>query len=68
MYLALLLFPSIATDYHGTSHITHARVRQDEKILGIVMPVLCLIGFPISGIVRAAEGQVFRFPLTLRLL
>ena len=29
------------------------RVRQDEKILGIV---------------RAAEGQVFRFPLTLRLL
>jgi uncharacterized Tic20 family protein len=44
------------------------RVRQDEKILGIVMHVLCLIGFPISGIVRAAEGHVSRFPLTLRLL
>ncbi len=44
------------------------RVSQDEKILGIVMPVLCLIGVPISGIVRAAEGQVYRFPLTLRLL
>jgi uncharacterized protein len=106
-------------------------VNQDEKILGIVMHVLCLIGFPIIGplviwlmkkdqsayldsqgrellnfqisyllygfvafllffvligfvllpvvviatiiltiigIVRAAEGQVYRFPLTIRLL
>ena len=106
-------------------------VSQDEKTLGIVMHVLCLIGFPIIGplivwlmkknqspyldsqgrellnfqisyliygfvafllcfvfigvlllpvivlatiiltiigIVRAAEGQVYRFPLTIRLL
>jgi len=108
-----------------------AAVNHDEKLLGIVMHVLCLIGFPvigpliiwllkknqssyldqqgrellnfqltylfyaflaflllvvaigalllpligfavivltIIGIVRAAEGQIYRFPLTIRLL
>ncbi len=38
--------------------------------IGLLLPVIVIatIILTIIGIVRAAEGQVYRFPLTIRLL